>query len=393
MRHRLVASILAIAPLAAQTTWTVCASGGPGVQFVTLDAAVAAASDGDVILCLQPQFGMTLTGFTTSKGLTILGVGPAAIPIYATTGSAIVVQNVPSNRAFRMAGFQFIQDGQLRIDVQSCAGSVHFEDIGARDVDFFFPTVPSISIAGSASVTLKQVRTFGTPALQASNSRVLLEQCALGEPINGLRGGAGLRASNCEIDLVQCVVDTASTSIAPSVYVPAIDAVDCVLRIAGDSSARIAGAALGQPGGIPIVATRSATYLDPRVTLVEGLGQPTILATGSLALQSVPASWTSTATLGQNLTIRTAGPAGSALFLAIGAAAALQSTIFGTLGLDVLQPYSFVGAASPGATGTATWTLGVPAALPLGLAFCAQAVVAHQGQLTLAQPSQFVIRG
>jgi hypothetical protein len=169
--------------------------------------------------------------------------------------------------------------------------------------------------------------------------------------------------------------------------------VDCVLRIAGDSSARIAGAALGQPGGIPIVATRSATYLDPRVTLVEGLGQPTILATGSLALQSVPASWTSTATLGQNLTIRTAGPAGSALFLAIGAAAALQSTIFGTLGLDVLQPYSFVGAASPGATGTATWTLGVPAALPLGLAFCAQAVVAHQGQLTLAQPSQFVIRG
>jgi hypothetical protein len=99
--------------LAAQQTWTVNASGGPGAQFSSLAAAVAAAADGDVIVCQHPTFGEALGGFTTSKGLTIVGDGNG-VPL-TTLGAPIQVIGLPAGRTFRMAGFQAISDGELRI--------------------------------------------------------------------------------------------------------------------------------------------------------------------------------------------------------------------------------------------------------------------------------------
>ncbi len=382
--------ILLSASLTAQTTWTVCASGG--AQFSTIAAAVAAAADGDTIVCLPPQFGTALTGFTTSKGVTIVGgSGPWAIPIRADATSPIVVQGLPAGRAFRMAGFQFIQDGQLRIDVQSCQGHVHLEDIGARDFDFFFPNGPSIVVANSASVTLRAIATFGMPALQVDNSRLVAERCGFGVPLAGLRGGSGVVANGSELDLAQCVVDTGSLSLGPNQHVPAISATNSVVRIGGDGNARVAGGAAGAPGGIPIVANGGSVAIDPMVVVVPGLGQPIFSGSAAFLVQPTPATWTSPATLGQLLELRTSAPAGAVVFQAVGVASALQSTPFGSLGVDLGQPLLFFPAAAPTVSGWASASILVPASLQPGSAFAGQSAVAVGGQLTLSSPASFVV--
>ena len=387
---RALSFFVASASLSAQTTWTVCASGG--AQFSTLAAAVAVASDGDTILCLPPQFGTELTGFTTNKGVTIVGgAGPWAIPIRADAASPIVVQGLPAGRSFRMAGFQFIQDGQLRIDVQSCQGHVHIEDIGARDFDFFFPNGPSVVVANSASVTLRAIATFGMPALRIDSSRVVVERCGLGVPLAGLRGGSGLVVVASEVDLAQCVVDTGSMSLGPNLYVPAIDATNSIVRIGGDANARVSGGASGAPGGIPVVANGGSVSVDPLVVLQPGLGQPLFSGTGVFATISTPATWTSSAMRGQSLELRTSGPAGSVVFQAVGVAGPLLATSLGTLGVDLGQPCSFLAAASPGVQGSVSASIPVPAWLPLGSAFAAQSALAVGGQLLLSSPASFVV--
>lgn len=384
---------LATVAARAQATWTVCASGGPQAQFSSIAAALAVAADGDTIVCLPPQFGMALTGFTTNKGVTIVGApGFSAIPLYADSNAPIVVQGLPAGRTFRMAGFQFVQDGQLRIDLQSCAGHVHVESVSSRDIDFFFPNQPSVTVQNCASVVLRNVRTFGVPAVRIDGSRAILERCGLGVPIAGVRGGRGLVAVNgSEVDLVQCEIDTGSASTAPGVYVPAVETTNCILRIAGDATARVTAAAPGTPGGVPVVANGGSVVVDPLVRLQPGLGQPPILASGSAAVQPVAATWSSEAVLGGPIDLVTAVAPGGVAFLAVGAAGPITASPLGPIGIDLGLPYSFFAFATPGPTGVVLVQTVVPAGLPLGTAFAAQAAVITGGVLEVSIPSAFVV--
>ena len=69
------ALLFGIAPLVAQTTWVVDATGGPGT-LPTLAAAEAQASPGDTIV-VRPTAVYDFT-LTTAKGLAILGAGPGS---------------------------------------------------------------------------------------------------------------------------------------------------------------------------------------------------------------------------------------------------------------------------------------------------------------------------
>jgi hypothetical protein len=68
------------------TTYVVDDNGGPGVDFTTISAAVAAAQPGDLILVLDG----TYSGFTLTKGLTVMGSG------VVTVQGAIEIANVPA---------------------------------------------------------------------------------------------------------------------------------------------------------------------------------------------------------------------------------------------------------------------------------------------------------
>lgn len=171
----------------------------------------------------------------------------------------------------------------------------------------------------------------------------------------------------------------------------AIEAIDCVVRIAGDASARVSAGVPGSPGGIPVVANGGTLWIDPLVQLQPGLGQPSVVNTGSFALRPVSATWSSEAQLGQVLEIRTRVPAGGFAFLAVGLASPLAATPIGSLGIDLQSPYAFLQPLPPGPSGTASWSVLVPASLPRGAAFAAQAAVAAGAVLELSAPSAFVL--
>lgn len=377
--------------LPAQATWTVNASPGSGAQFQSLAAAVAAAADGDVIVCQQPMFGESLGGFTTNKGLTIVG-DAFGVPL-TTLGAPIQVVGLPAGSTFRMAGFQSVQDGELRIVLQNCAGRIELDNLQARSPDFFFPAGPAIDIAQCASVVLREVVDFGTPAVRVDSSRVVLSSCWLGITRIGVGGGPCLSASNAEVDVVQPVFRTGGLSAGVGAGWPAIAASNSVVRIGGVAGAIVsAGPSSSPTGGVAIVANAGAVRVDPAVALVAGLGQPVVAGTAAFVAAATPATWSaSPAIAGQTLTIPTSAPAGAVAWLAVGSPLSLTTVALGTLGVDPATAVVLPGALVP-AGGRLTTAIALPAALPRGAAFAAQAVVWAGGSLVLAAPVAFVVQ-
>ena len=162
--HRLVAALALVTPLVAQSTWTVNAGGGPGVDFTDLPTAVAAASSGDTILVQTGPFGEGATPFSTSKGLTIVGVG-GLVPISSTATARYEITDLPLGETFCMVGFDRPWDGELNFRIANCQGRVHLDRLRCRENQVFLPTWPSIEIADSGDVTLREVSTFGSPAV------------------------------------------------------------------------------------------------------------------------------------------------------------------------------------------------------------------------------------
>jgi hypothetical protein len=98
---------------AAQTTWIVDDSGGPGVNFTSLPAAVAAAASGDTLLVAA---GTYEAFHVANKALTIVGAGAQLAVATSTTfitlpvpsgslGSSLVyIATPPAGMTFRMSG-------------------------------------------------------------------------------------------------------------------------------------------------------------------------------------------------------------------------------------------------------------------------------------------------
>ncbi len=379
------------AALAAQTTWTVNATPGAGAQFQSLAAAVATAADGDVIVCQQPTFGESLGGFTTNKGLTIVG-DANGVPL-TTLATPIQVVGLPAGSTFRMAGFQSIQDGELRIVLQNCAGRVELDNLQARSPDFFFPSGPAIVVDQCASVVLRDVVDFGTPAVRVDSSRVVLSSCWLGLTRIRVGGGPCVEATNAEVDVVQPVFRTGGLGAGPNAPWAAIAATNSVVRIGGGAGAIVsAGPPSSATGGTAIVANGGSVRIDPAVVLAAGIGQPTTAGTAAFAAAAVPVSWCATpAVAGQPLDVRTAAPAGASVWLAISLPTALISTALGTLGVDAGSA-AIVPAVVVPAGGQVGTSIALPAGLLRGQGFAAQAVVWDGVALALGAPVAFAVQ-
>mgnify|MGYP001012859975 CR=1 FL=1 len=377
------------AGLTAQTTWIVNAGGGPGVHFLDLPAAVAAATHGDTIRVQTGPFLQGATPFITNKGLTILGDG-GQVPMYGDFTNPYTIQGLAAGRAFRMAGFRRVGDGELNVHVHQCAGEVHLENLRAFSHSAMFPSWPAIEIHHCASVTLRGVETFGAPAVEIDHAAVVLVSCRLGLTTLGVGGGPCLRASNAHVDVVQPQFDPAWSSTAIQVW-------DSLLRVGGDATARVAGGQFTLTWqSIPIETFgNSIVLLDPAVqTPTFPAGQPVMVGSGTLVVAPVPASWTAGVTSpGQLLTVHATAPPGATLWQALGAPGPLTLVPFpiGLLGIDVYQPFAFFPANVVPASGVVTNALAVPASLPTGLAFAAQSVVLAGGVLELGMPVTLVL--
>lgn len=355
----------------AQQTWVVNFLGGPGVDFPDLSSAVTAAASGDTIL-VQSSLGFGAGSFTTSKGLTIVGDG-GGIPVYGLA----VVSGLPASETFTMTGFAKKENGPLNFEIWDCSGSVLLDNICAREPDFFEPQVPSIEISNSHNVTLREVGTWGYPAVQVISSTVLFTQCQLGRSKIGLGGGVAIAGGGSTIRVVEPRFHTGMGAAA------AIDLINGELTISGSSLSYINNVG---GGSIAFLGGGGTTTIDPAVLLTPGPGAALFLGGGPVVTKTISATWSDHVMGGQPLTISTSAPPSALVFQAIGVPAKLASTSFGLLGLDLGQPYLFLpGTVSP-AGGVTHTTLPVPATVIAGTAFATQAMVIAGGAIELGLP-------
>ncbi|MFK7740899.1 MAG: hypothetical protein AB8H80_11305 [Planctomycetota bacterium] len=363
--------------LAAQATLIVNVNGGPGV-FTTLAGAVAAASDGDTIL-VQPSLGPVAEGFTTDKGLTIIGedlfVGSSS-----GSNSPFRVENLPATSTFRMVGFGRVSNGTIYFEVDNCAGQVHLESMRAREHENGPTFHSALKITNSDNVTLREFNTYGTPAVEIQSSTVSLVRCQLGRTHIGLGGGACMVATNSVVDVVEPRFDTNWG--APT----AIELNQSDLRLVGSSASFVRN-----PTGPAITANGGTIVIAPAVVLTALSAAQTIVGTASVTQQTLPGTSTGDCVAGQTLDIETSAPAGARVWHAIGAPGFLTPSPLGTLGIDPTAPYAFLPLVTVPPSGAVTSSLSVPAALPVGSTYTAQAVV-FSGALELSLPCTFVVR-
>jgi hypothetical protein len=193
LRTVLVAAVVAASGFS-QTTYTVDDDGGVGIDFTTIDAAVAAAQPGDRIVV----HGGTYGAFTLSKGVSVLALGQPRL-----TGS-IAIQALPAGQTAILAGFRIelpYYASPLRI--ANCTGTVIVDACtlrGTGDSNTLAQVASSIDvrfhrtrILPNASSSYSSART----GLSVSGSRVELSSCEVaGSDGGGMpsprRGGVAL---------------------------------------------------------------------------------------------------------------------------------------------------------------------------------------------------------
>lgn len=134
----LAASVLALASPVFATTVVVDDDGGSGVDFTTIAAAVAAAQPGDVIL-VRPG---TYPWFVIDKGVAVLGSGGVVV-----TGG-VAIENVPPGPRVSLCGMRLPS-----LDVFACAAPVVATDLVFPSGTYAFSA--SVRVRGSADVRFR----------------------------------------------------------------------------------------------------------------------------------------------------------------------------------------------------------------------------------------------
>lgn len=382
--HRFVSALALVTPLVAQSTWIVNAGGGPGVNFTDLPSAVAAASSGDTILVQTGPFGEGATPFSTSKGLTIVGVG-GLVPISSASTARYEITNLPLGETFCMVGFDRPWDGELNFRIDNCQGRVHLDRLRCRENQAFLPTWPSIEITDSGDVTLREVSTFGSPAVAITNSDVDLVHCQLGVTYIGLAGGMAVSATDSTVDVVQPRFDTGFGATA------AIVTDNCTLTITGHAQVFGNLSYVRNPTGAVVDATGGIVRHDPMVQLEPQLGTPAITGSAAVVSATLPATWCAAAIRGQPLLLQSRAPANAFVWLALGTPAPTVGTPLGPLSIDPFASPLVFGPSIATTLGITSLTINVPAGALLGSMFTSQAIVLDQGALSLGLPCTFAI--
>lgn len=155
---------------------------GPGQEYTSLQAAIDAAGDGDVILVKE---GHHPTAAIDGKGLAIVADDPADLGFHRI--GTLVISNLPVGRTVHVRGFQFSEAASVlqRLRVSDCAGAVLVEDCQLDKA-----TVSVVAIENGSAVVLTRcilegakghsmIGRPGAPALTTTNSSVAIYDCVL----------------------------------------------------------------------------------------------------------------------------------------------------------------------------------------------------------------------
>jgi len=171
-----LAAIVFSAQAASATTWVVDINNGPGTNFTSIGAAIAAASPGDVILV---RAGAYFESLVLSKGVNIVGWNANAYPLQVPANpfvdvvwGTLLIQNVPVGQTAVISGITIARpsavsdvnlgihqcDGTVVIDRVFCAnGGVYvgdstdvlFQDVRVRHVPATLPPIPGVYVTNA----------------------------------------------------------------------------------------------------------------------------------------------------------------------------------------------------------------------------------------------------
>jgi hypothetical protein len=188
----LVAFPLCLASAAvAQRTWIVDA--GYNGHFLTVQDAVNAASDGDVIL-LQYSSGIVPSlDFTLTKGVAI--IGDDGRPRAGAAGR-LVISGLQAHQRVVLRSLEpdaLLGSGTLRVSVQNCAGEVVIDNAWlTSDVPFGGSLGDSLNVQDSHRVHVHRSTLIGWPAIQVTRATVTSSESRLfGRSGGRFTGGNG----------------------------------------------------------------------------------------------------------------------------------------------------------------------------------------------------------
>jgi len=357
-------SLLLMASAAPAQTFIVDAANGPGTNFTSIAAAVAAVPDGATLI-VRPG---TYSSFAiVGKGLTILGdTGVQA-------GGATVRLTQPQ-QAVVLRGLIFDGHGALGqyevVIVDGCSGPVLIEDCNYFLSVYWGGDLPySISIGNSAQVMLRRGSWINCTV---GSSNVVIEEANIsGQDASGQTWT--LRISRPAMRVSGTVQIAGGTvrggagwfGMSPS---PAIDMFGGTLRLLASTTV-IAGT---DPFGLapPVAAiTGSGTVrIDPQVVLQTSVVPP-IVSTIAVQTLPMPSLRSTSAPLGGAITASALGPVGDLAILVLGLTGPPVSVpgIADTIWLDPTL-YLFAAVGSPQVGVPVTGSVAVPS-LPAFLGF------------------------
>lgn len=302
---RLLCVALAAPGLLAQT-FVVDQSNGPGTNFTTIGAAVAAVPSGSVLLVRAGGYGDSQP-IILGKSLTILAQ-PGTVYVLPL-GVPWQIMNLTAQQSVVISGVTvvgIVPGETATIRCQNNAGPVVLEGLGD------WSNRRSVSIVGCSAVTVRNSTTYSSTPSDAAMSNVVFEQCGIYGALPGLtppfppafvqQGGS--------VQMVGCYVS--GSSLFNTVGGTAVLMHGGDLRLL-DGTTVAGGAGSPTTAGLAIDGT-GTVRLDPSVTIT-GIAPP--LAPGITAVtQAMPRVTTSHAALNGTLVADLQGP-GSSGFLAV----------------------------------------------------------------------------
>lgn len=195
MPRAILAALLLTPALAAQTTWLVDASGGG--QFVTIQEAVQAARDGDLILVRQANL-TNFWNFTLTKGVAIVGISWDGRR--AEIGGQLTIAGIGPHQQVVLRSLEYdpVYQAPVGVRVQDCAGRVVLEDVvlDGRDPNFVRPWLPGVVVTDSAHVALHRCSVTGAVGIQVARAAVTISDSTIrgisADGINPIWPGPGI---------------------------------------------------------------------------------------------------------------------------------------------------------------------------------------------------------
>lgn len=383
LSHLSLALTLLVGALGAQQTYVVDMFNGTGAHFTDLPPALAAVNHGDTIIVRPGNYSPG----TVDKGITMVSTGKWWPEIKTTPQQPMVIQNIPTGEAFRMAGFSrwATAVGGLGypffIRVTNCSGEVHLQDLTPTEPWLPYPAMASFEITDCAYVGLNNCTTFAFQgdAVRITRSTVSMTYCEIGF-VSGLPSGGRVFVDSSTLYITEPLINSAAT------LSPAIDLVNSVLTLTGTSNAYVQGGydliggtmAQSQPA---ISAQGGQIFIDPALPLNPFKAGPSaIVGTATVTTKTIPGVFTRYARLGGSLQVNHTAAPGAPMLAAISLPQAPVASPFGPLWLDLNSTLVYAAGTVCHCNEQFSANIPLPLAIPVGTTVSLQGLAIVNGQ-------------